>query len=777
MSSNTDRSYVQPDEIVGAVMRGPDQIINRELAAIIPIIASVMGRRLQATSSSFYIYSQNGTRTVAVFRHGEAKLFFPEISDSDAVSPRDIPVEAEILETARSVRRSNPEDFRRWPMIHDELRYLTSDYADVAVPLCRQNRVYGVAYLWRYGPPGPFTDAEVQTAENLASVAAMAVESARQYSEERARRLHLNALLNVASLAASHLTVDRVMPAVTQIVRSVTDADVCNLYVFDDSGNAVIDSYTSGLNEREKWVFDQSHEYSVESVPCELRARETLAPVVVRDPEQDLAAGSELVKYCREGKISEILVVPIVYQYQMIGVMYLWYRDISRVFSVESISTVQGISNQAGGVVSQARLFDHSRQHIAETEALRKIGETVLHSDSLNTGLDQIADVLNRMIPYDYAFAGMIDKDDDSVVVERLWGKFPPSLLKYRISLSHSLTGEAVRTGQIINVAEALQDPRMHRFAHQHLSIRSVLISPLVTENGIVGVLYIGREDGEGFTKRQERLMALLCQQAAVAIERTKAREALALHAQRQTFLAKVTNRLIAVPDPIQALQDIAEAGSEVLADGVAIALSTWEYGKLRWEGCAHADPELNLILRDEVLGGKIIVDRDRVESILASKDASLTPLVDGRPADGKKLDPTVVRLLKRLGSRQMLTVPMRQLGRAPGLLVLVASDPNVRLDHDLQEMAQIVANRIGDALERRQMAHNREALLRVSEAINTHADLEDLLDMFAAELHRIVPYDQMYLGRIDPETSHTYPLTYLNSHGLTAEDVEMTSN
>jgi putative nucleotidyltransferase with HDIG domain len=754
-----------------------ESLINQELGLIIPVIASVMAKQVRATSCSFYIYDQEADRTVAVFRHGDAKLKFPKPADSDYISPRFIPIEAEILANGASIRRSRPDDFVRWPMIHHELRENAEGYTDLVVPLRRAGKINGVVYLWRQGSPGPFTDEELRTAERLTDIAAMAVEFARQYGVERARRVHLNALLNVATLAASHLTVDDVLPPVTQLARSAAEADVCNLYVFEPDGDLVSSSYSSGLNDREQWVFNLSETYPVEKVPCEISARRTLAPVIVRDFERELAPESDLISYTSEAQISEILVVPIVYQETMIGVIYLWYRDSSRRFDEASISTLQGIANQAGGVISQARLYDSSQQHIAETEALRRIGETVLHSNSLDTTLDQIADVMSRMISHDYAFFGMIDKRSDTVVIQRIWGKFPDEVLHYRISIEESLTGEAIRTGTIVNLPDAFADPRMHRFKPVTLQIRSVLIAPLVTENGTVGVLYLAREDNAGFTHRQERLMALLCQQAAIAIERTQARDSLALHTQRRTLLANVTNLLISTPDPVDALPVIADEACGVLADGVAIALSSWEYGALTWTGGAHINPDAHSVLHSAIVSNNIPVNKDRVEQVLSAEEASLMPLNEGRPADHRELETKTVQILQQVNARQMLTVPMRQRGRAPGLLVLISSDPAHSLDEDLTELAQIIANRIGDALERRQMTLNREALLRLSEAINTHLEFDELLEMFIEELYRIVPYDQMYLGKYDPETGHTRPLTYLNPHGLSAEDVEMASN
>ncbi|MEX2426102.1 MAG: GAF domain-containing protein, partial [Thermomicrobiaceae bacterium] len=758
-------------------VEGSDEILHRELATIMPVIAAVMIKQADAESCAFYIYDFNAEHTVLTFRHGDLRVDVSSFAEHESVAPGAIPVEEYVLRTGKSVRRVTAEDFEKWPIQNSALREASRDYTDIVVPLCHHNRVYGVVYLWRNASDGAFSDTELSTAESMAGTAAMAVEFARQYGDERSRRLRLNSLLNVASLAASHLTVDQVMPAVVRIVRSATDADVANLYVFDSSGNRVIDSYSSGLNAREQWVFSESHGYQVSVVPAEVRAGETLAPVVVRDPERELAPGSDLIQYSREEGISEILVVPIVYQRGAIGVIYLWYRDQARTFHPDAISTAQGIANQAGGVVYQARMHDASRQHIQETEALRRIGETVLNSSSLETVLDEIADVLQQLIPYEYAYVGEIDDEDEVIVDKRIWGDLPEDLLGFRLSLHASLTGATVLSGEILNLSNAMNDDRVYKYQPKQVPIRSVLIAPLVTENGTVGVLYIARNDDAGFTEREERLMALISQQAAVAIERTQTQESMALHAARQSFLANATIRLIATSHPADALQDIAEMACEVLADGVLFALSTWEYGSLHWSAIAHRDPENYGTLNDGLRQNKVIVNPDRVEQILASAQPSHMILDDGHPTDERVLHSSIIKLLREMGAREMLTVPMRQNGRAPGLLVLLSSDPSRHLQGDVLELAQAVANRIGDALERRQLADNREALLRVSEASNTHAGLDELLEMFIAELHRIIPYDQMFIGRLEQETGIIRALKYYNPLGIAEHEIERAAN
>lgn len=754
-----------------------DQMLT-ELATIMPVIAAVMIQEIRSDSCTFYVYDAELTKTIATLRHGEAQLIFPDKLETDSASPWDIPVEAEVLRTQRSVRRMTDEDFNRLPLLNESLQSRSDGYMDLVVPLAHHGQVYGVAYMWRTRTYPPFSDLEVMTAENLASVGAMAVEFARHFSSERTRRLRLNALLNVASLAASHHSVDQVLPEIAAIARSVTEANVCNLYSFEKDGKTVVDSYSSGLNEEESWVFAQSDAYDVASVPAEVEAAATLEPVIVRDPATQLAPGSELIAYAASRSISEILVVPIVYQRSMIGVMYLWNRERHIGFTPEVMVTIQAIANQAGGVIEQARLYDDSQRHIRDTEALRRIGDSVLNGDSVDDVFNELASVLNELIPYDYCFVGRVDEDADAVVVAYKWGDFPPEVLGYQIPLQDSLAGRVAQTGEMINAVDPDLSQRSHSYASTHFPIYALLTAPLTTEDGQIGVLCIGRRGEPRFDNRDERLMALFAHQAAAAIERTQARESMIMHANRQAFLANLTNALISAPEPIDILQDLCEMAVGVVAESVVIGLTTWRYGEIQWHGSAHVDQDKHQALPGKFQSGQIKIAPERTEFLLNSETPVLMPVIDGMDADGREIDANVSEMLRSIGARQVLTVPMLQQGRAPGIVILMTSDPERNLDDpDVQEIATIVANRVGDALERRQMALNREALLRFSQAINTHVDLNTLIDVFVSELQELVPHDQLYLGQLDPEADVTVPLAFINPHGLTADAVAMASN
>jgi putative nucleotidyltransferase with HDIG domain len=723
----------------------PDRLIQRELEAVMPQVAVLLADAVHAHSCSIYVYDETAERTVAAFRHGYSKVRFPDLIDATDWSPQSIPVEAEIIRTRRPIQRVSEEDFEKWPMLNEFFRMEDRSYTDIVAPLVWHDSVYGAVYLWRTGPAGPFSDSEVSAIEDLAQIAAMSIAYARQYGEERLQRRQIDALLSVADLASSPSSVDEILPDLTRAIRTVTQADVCLLYVLDEAGETVLTSYNDGLNKREQWVYDTSNAYPVADVPIEHRIRRTLQPEVVTNIETDLAPGSELVMYARESGLKEILIAPIVYRNTMVGIIYSWFRSVDRYFTPRDVATVQAIANQAGGVVAQARLHGATLGHIQETETLLRIGQAVLSSDSLDMVLDEIAGALEATAPFDYAFVAMLDADGSDLTVTRNWGKFSGAILHGRVPLEGSLTGTAVSTGEIINVADTYLDSRTWRFDPQFLPIRSVLVAPLITERGPIGALFAGRHRAGYFTPREERLMGMLSQQAAVAIERVTSRKALALRTRRQTLVATVVDRLVAEDDPADTLIDIARASCGVLADGVLFGLASWDYRSIDWIAVEHPDTEIRQPLRDLV--GRLDPDQYRqdLEELFVSFTLRVSSFEEVRA-------PNISEYLRESHVRELMAVPLFQSGRTRGLMVLVRTGDELSFDSDIQELSRSIASRIGDAFERLQMTCNREALLRASEALNSKMELSDILEVFYQELEAVIPCDKYYLSVLDQD-------------------------
>ncbi|MFW6076040.1 MAG: GAF domain-containing protein, partial [Chloroflexota bacterium] len=302
-------------------------IAGDELNEVMPRIAALLAGSVAADRCAIFVYSAEQTETIAVYRHGYTKEMLLAHGRMTPMAPADIPVEAEIIRTGQAIQRTFPDDVQRWPMIEPDQFEREGRWRDLILPLTWNGQVQGVSYIWRAGDPSPFTDDDVAAASAVGGLAALAIVFARQYQQERVLRQRLDSLLDVATIATSDVGIDEILQSLARAIRDATEADICSLYVLGSDANSALISYQDGVDESEREMFLESHQTLVSEVPAARRASETLRPQIVRDFASDLAPDSALARLVADRPISEILLVPMVFQGRMTGVVYAWRRD------------------------------------------------------------------------------------------------------------------------------------------------------------------------------------------------------------------------------------------------------------------------------------------------------------------------------------------------------------------------------------------------------------------------------------------------------------------
>jgi HD-GYP domain-containing protein (c-di-GMP phosphodiesterase class II) len=732
-----------------------------ELSAIVPHLTRILAESVEADRGAIFVYSEDLASTEALFRYGYDSTSLMAHQWTNNLNPRDIPAERYVIENRVPLHRVSEADFKQYPLVNPGQERAEGRLVDLSIPLIWNDQVHGSAYLWRKDDPSPFTADEIRRAQEIGRLTAMTIVFARQYQRERQRGYRLDALLRVADVMAASSSFESVLETLVDSVRSITGADVAAMYVFDDDDQYVLTAAQSGMIDDEREMFRDSLLVPVTDIPAELVMRRTLEPMLVRDFEKQLSVESEFGKYAIQRQISEILLLPIVWKSQIVGIVYCWYRESHRLFSSTAIDSGEAIANQAGGLVARTRLEDMIRRQTAESEALMRIGQAVLKSETINPVLDEIAGALEQLIPFSYASYGMVTSDGESIRVMREWGDQYKPIIGTLIPVAVSISGESIRKRGPVTSDEVLGDPRAWKNVPSGVPLSAVISAPLIFGNRVFGNILLARQSTFRFTARESRLLELLSQQAAVAIERVRSRDTIARRAERQSFLAKIGDLLVGTENPESVLQQIADTAVGAVADGVLIGLSGWEYGSLRWVADSLDDP----VTREKLHRGLHHLDlealRDFLEAILVSNHEFVFPI--SRIPDELGFVRTFFR---DLGISSMIVVPLFQHDRAPGLMVLMFRSEIDDARDDNIELGRIVADRIGDALERQQIKRNQEGLLRVSEALHTPSSLQSLIRTVANELQRILPCNQLIIADLLPEQFQFHTQAY-RQHGV----------
>jgi diguanylate cyclase (GGDEF)-like protein len=295
-----------------------------------------------------------------------------------------------------------------------------------------------------------------------------------------------------------------------------------------------------------------------------------------------------------------------------------------------------------------------------------------------------------------------------------------------RIRVGEGVTGWVAARGQPLIVPDASRDARVVDVPGTPGVVEeSMLLVPLRHENRVTGVIVLSRLGVGRFDLDNLRLLQVLCDQAAVAIENAK------LHASRERLVGELAV-LLEISQATQLADDQPEL-ARVLAEKLAKA--------------SHADAcvisrldEGSTHLRTLGVHGSV--------PILPSYDILEYPLTrrvlrDSEPAvvqvAASEADPAEVRLLQGMGAKSLLMMPLAHGGRIAGLVELFSLHAPHEYTPSEISVYRTMANQAATVLENARLVEQLRQAADVDQVtgVNNHRYLQERLKQEAARSSR----------------------------------------
>ncbi|HUP27814.1 MAG TPA: GAF domain-containing protein, partial [Chloroflexia bacterium] len=140
--------------------------------------------------------------------------------------------------------------------------------------------------------------------------------------------------------------------------------------------------------------------------------------------------------------------------------------------------------------------------------------------------LEMVVEVAAKVISARSASLFLIDEESSELWFEVALGPKAGEAKKFRVPLGHGIAGLVALTGQPMAVANAQDDPRQAADMAQSIGYnpQSILCVPLFYNDKITGVLeLLDKEGAEAFSPHDMETLGLFANQAAVAIEQSRA--------------------------------------------------------------------------------------------------------------------------------------------------------------------------------------------------------------------------------------------------------------
>lgn len=348
----------------------------------------------------------------------------------------------------------------------------------------------------------------------------------------------------------------------------------------------------------------------------------------------------------------------------------------------------------------------------------------------------------------EHTICGLIDHTTGEITYyQSLPGALPNSLITGPAAGAEEKQwpGEAIlRTGSALNIPELGQEPDYISFEKSWAS-RSALGAPLKVGEQMVGVLWAESAEPGHFSLDDQRIMQILADQTAVAVENAHLHNQMQDHMQELTTLNKAFQAMTASLDLNAVLQQIlTEVKFLLKTEGAWVLLRDQKTEELIF--AAVDSPQAGNILGSRLPPGAGIAGR-----VMAEKHPLLVEEVQHHPDFYQVIDQTT-----GLTTQSLLAVPLVTNDRVIGVVETINKARGTFTQHD-QELLKALSSSAVIAIENARLFAETEqrakqlfVLHELDQAITACHHIEDIYEAFAHHSIRLLRYDYMSIVLVE---------------------------
>jgi signal transduction histidine kinase len=260
--------------------------------------------------------------------------------------------------------------------------------------------------------------------------------------------------------------------------------------------------------------------------------------------------------------------------------------------------------------------------------------------------------------------------------------------------------------------------------------IRSLIATPLVVEARVIGVAHVGSEEKQHFGTGDVRLLELIADRIALALNEARLLEAERLSQERLSFLGEASSLLASSLNYEDTLARIAQLAVPRLADWCAVDMLA-DDGSIRRLATMHVDPEK--VRRAWELTRRFPVDPSGttgVPLVLRTGEPHFVPDIPAELLEAATAQrPEPKHVLDELGLRSAMIVPITARGRTLGTISFFWAESGRRYAEADLGVALDLGRRAGVAVDNAQLYREAEERAQAARVLASVGDGVVLVD------------------------------------------------
>jgi len=260
------------------------------------------------------------------------------------------------------------------------------------------------------------------------------------------------------------------------------------------------------------------------TVDCVLNKK----PVYVEDPDSYAGRISHELK---EGFVTcEFVAVPIMAKGRALGALVADNAFSRRPVTDEAVDLLFSLAHQAGLAIENGRTYERTKLRLSELSTLQEVGKGILSTTNLEEVLELIARICAQVIGAKGSVLWLYEEGDNRVIAGASFGSGVRMVEKQFEALGEQLARWAIAERTPVLVPDCRADSR---FSEEECSlVSSVIAVPLVGLGNRIGAITVydkfARSDFDSnmFDRDDEQFLAILADQAAIAVQNARLFEA-----------------------------------------------------------------------------------------------------------------------------------------------------------------------------------------------------------------------------------------------------------
>jgi PAS domain S-box-containing protein len=624
--------------------------------------------------------------------------------------------------------------FHKFP----ETKYI---HSRLGVPLISQDQLLGYLNL-DHEIIGYYTNEHAALIQTFANQAAIALENARAFQEEKRRSKIIEALAEIANEIATTGEMEPVLDKVAIRTRDLLKASHVAIYLLQEDNQTIKIVNAQGTFSKELL----SHTIKLgEGITGNIIAagKPEIINDTTHDPRRVIVPGTPE----EDGIIETMMSAPLILRGKAIGAINAWRLRSDGLFNESELNFLISIAHQTSISMEAGRLFQETLRRAQESAAIAEVGRDISATLKLDLVLERIAVYAKELLKAETSAVYLYEPENLLLRAIAVIGNDVEEIKNDPLQIGAGILGNIARskTGEIVN--DTTKDPRAIVIKGTEVDPYEHLMGvPVLKKEELTGLLVVWRTGlGLDFIQNDLDFLAGLAQQAAVAIENARLFQAEQKRRQEAENLRVAAAAITSTLEPQQVLNTILVALQQVIPyDSASILQLEGDHVRITGgKGLPH--PELAINQRFPA-NNHLLLEIKKTNRPLILEDCTK--------------DPRFENWANADYVRGWMGIPLIIRGEVIGYITLDSYTLG-RFDENDAASAQIFAHQAAVAMdnahlftETRQRLEELEVVSRISFALRAAQDSDEMLPILMDEIKRSMDTDTMSIWLYNPENN-----------------------